>query len=164
MLELRKFLDSILSWICMFLLAFMSCLAMYQVFARYVLHNPSTISEDILSFSFVWLSLLATTLVFGKREHMEMSYFAERLGPDMHLCLQIFSEVLIMTVAVIVFFFGGLGFMGVGALQISPAFGIPMSWIYVVLPICGIMTVIYNILNILMLIRNRSVKDGKETS
>lgn len=157
----KSYLGKALGCACVVLLAFMSCLAVYQVLARYVFQAPSTMSEDILSYSFVWLSLLATALVFGERDHMRMSFISDKASGDMALCLSVFGELLIMAVAVIVFLFGGKGFMGVGAMQMSPTLGISMDWVYSILPISGVLIVLYNILNIAELVR-RGKEPGKE--
>lgn len=164
MRKLKTVLNKALGCVCALLLAFMSCLTIYQVVARYVLRDPSTVSEDILSYSFVWLSLLAATLVFGEREHMRMSFISDRVKGDAAVCLAVFSELLVMAVAVIVFLFGGYGFMGVGALQMSPTLGIGMNLVYSVLPFCGVLIVLYNIINIVQLVREGDRAKKEEAS
>ena len=42
---LRKGLDKVLEFICCILLALMTILVTWQVVSRYVLNNPSTITE-----------------------------------------------------------------------------------------------------------------------
>lgn len=163
MRTVKKYLSKTLGCACALLLAFMSCVAVYQVVARYVLRNPSTISEDVLSYSFVWLSLLATALVFGERDHMRMSFLSDRAKGDMGVCLAVFSELLVMAVAVIVFLFGGKGFMGVGAMQVSPTLGITMDLVYAILPVSGVLIVAYAILNIAELIRYGVGESKEET-
>lgn len=164
MRNLKTILDKVLGCVCALLLAFMACLAVYQVVARYILRNPSTVSEDILSYSFVWLSLLAATLVFGERGHMRMSFIADKAKGDSGVCLAVFSELLVMAVAIIVFLLGGSGFMGVGALQTSPTLGIGMNLVYSVLPTCGVLIVIYNILNIAVLLHGGDRRSKEEAS
>lgn len=155
-------LNQALSAICAFMLAFMTFIATYQVFARYVLNSPSTMSEDILSYSFVWTSLLATALVFGERDHMNLTFLLEKTKPLVQLFLSLFSEVLIVIIAVVVFIFGGKGFMNVGSMQISPTLGITMNLIYMILPISGILIIIYNIINIVELIMQYKMKKEGE--
>ena len=155
-------LNQALSAICAFMLAFMTIVATYQVFARYVLKSPSTMSEDILSYSFVWTSLLATALVFGERDHMNLTFLVDKTKPLVQLILSLFSEVLIVIIAVVVFLFGGKGFMSVGAMQISPTLGITMDLIYMILPISGILIIIYNIINIVELIMQYKMKKEVE--
>lgn len=156
----KKYMNRVLGAACAVLLAFMSFLTCYQVFMRYVVKNPSTMSEDILSYSFVWVSLMATALVFGERDHMNLTFFLDKMSPIIKIVLQILSEVLIMLVAVVVFVFGGNKFMDVGALQVSPTLGITMNLVYSILPICGIIIAVYSIINVIELACG--YKDGKE--
>ena len=36
--------------------------------------SPSTVSEELLTYSFTWMALLSSALVFGKRDHMRMGF------------------------------------------------------------------------------------------
>lgn len=158
----KNIMDKVLSGVCAALLSFMTLLATYQVITRYVFSSPSTISEDLLSYSFVWVSLLGTALVFGQKDHMKLSIFSDKFTGIKLFALSIFTELLIMTIAVIVFLFGGTQVVGVGAIQISPTLNISMEWIYIVLPISGVLIVVYNVINIIQLIQRftESKKEG----
>ncbi len=152
--KVKSMMDKILAAMCAFLLGFMTILTGYQVFMRYVVKNPSTMSEDMLSFSFVWVSLLGSALVFGQKDHMKLSLFSDKVKGKGQVALSIFSELLIMIIVISVFLFGGKKFMEVGALQLSPTLNISMDWIYVILPISGILIVVYNVINIVQIIQN----------
>ncbi|GGA20382.1 TRAP transporter small permease [Psychrobacillus lasiicapitis] len=160
--KVKRIMDKVLSAACAALLSFMTLLATYQVISRYVFSSPSTMSEDLLSYSFVWVSLLGTALVFGQKDHMNLSILSDRLVGVNKFVLSIFTELLIMFIAIIVFLFGGTQVVGVGAIQISPTLNISMDWIYIVLPISGVLIVIYNCINIIQLIQqfNESKKEG----
>lgn len=151
--KFRRILDQVLSAVCAGLLAFMTLLTIYQVTMRYVLKSPSTMSEDMLSYSFVWVSLLGTALVFGQKDHMRLSFFSDKVKGKGQLALSIFSELLILVVAIIVFLIGGKAVMGVGALQMSPTLKIYMDWIYMIIPISGVLIVVYSLLNVGQLIQ-----------
>ncbi|WP_243009139.1 TRAP transporter small permease [Clostridium sp. AM58-1XD] len=159
--KIKEILNKSLEAVCAALLAFMSLLTVYQVFMRYVVKNPSTMSEDILSYSFVWLSLLAAALVFGERDHMSLTFFVDQTKPKIQLFLSVFSEVLILLVAALVFLFGGKGFMLVGAMQLSPTLSITMDWIYVILPVSGVLIILYSIINIAELVSSRERGERK---
>ncbi|QUG40633.1 TRAP transporter small permease [Psychrobacillus sp. INOP01] len=158
----KNIMDKVLSGACAALLSFMTLLATYQVITRYVFSSPSTMSEDLLSYSFVWVSLLGTALVFGQKDHMKLSIFSDKFKGIKLFALSIFTELLIMSIAVIVFLFGGTQVVGVGAIQMSPTLNISMEWIYVVLPISGVLIVAYNIINIIQLVQRftESKKEG----
>ena len=89
MKQAKQILDKILCVICAVLMAFMSILVVYQVFTRYVLNNPSTFSEDLLTYAFVWMSLLSTALVFGEQDHMKLSILADKVNGKGQIILSI---------------------------------------------------------------------------
>lgn len=164
MRQIKHCLDKILSAVCAALMAFMSVLVVYQVFTRYVLNNPSTFSEDLLTYVFVWMSLFSTALVFGEREHMSLSIFSDRLKGKYRIFLSVATELIIMVITYIVFINGGRAFMNVGATQISPTLHIPMICVYAIMPVCGIIIIVYCILNMGLLVsRIPALKGGDES-
>lgn len=60
--------------------AFMVIIGTYQILVRYIFNSPSTVSEELLTYSFTWMSLFAAAYVFGKREHMRMGFLADKLN------------------------------------------------------------------------------------
>lgn len=160
--RVKGLMDKILSAVCALLLLFMTALATYQVASRYIFKNPSTMSEDLLSYSFVWVSLLGTALVFGQKDHMSLTLFSDKFTGKGKLALSVFTELLIISTAVVVFLFGGRIFMGVGALQMSPTLNIQMNWVYVILPVTGLLIIIYNIINIIHSIQEYTLSDKEE--
>lgn len=158
MKNFKNKLDHVLSAVCAILLAFMTLLTIFQVFMRYVLENPSTVSEDLLGFSFVWVSLLGAALVFGQGDHIKITLVTDRLKGFGELILKIFVELLIMIISVAVFIIGGKYLMEVGAVQYSPTLGIRMHWIYIVLPLSGLLIVFYNIVTIMTEIQSYKIQ------
>ncbi len=148
MKQAKQILDKILCVICAVLMAFMSILVVYQVFTRYVLNNPSTFSEDLLTYAFVWMSLLSTALVFGEQDHMKLSILADKVKGKSQIILSIVTELIILVITYIIFLNGGKSFMNVGAMQVSPTLHIRMVYVYAILPAAGVLIVIYCILNI----------------
>lgn len=149
--KLRNVLNKTIETICMALLAFMVVLATWQIITRYVLNNPSTVSEDLLIYSFVWMALLGSAYVFGKKDHMTMVFFRQKLdkkSPKAKLGLSIMTELVVLVFSTLVLVFGGIQISNLAMGQISPALGIPMGYIYLALPLSGIITIIYNILNL----------------
>ena len=48
---IRKWLDKIVGTICIFLFALMVVVGSYQIITRFIFNNPSTISEELLTYS-----------------------------------------------------------------------------------------------------------------
>lgn len=162
MIKIKQIMDKVLSAVCAVLLAFMSILVGYQVFTRYVLNNPSTFSEDLLTYAFVWMSLLGTALVFGQSDHMRLAIFVDKIKGKGQVALTVITELIILVITVIIFWNGGNAFMNIGATQLSPTLGIYMYYIYAILPLTGILIIAYCILNIGMALTQLRKVRGEE--
>lgn len=146
--KLREGLDKLILLICVALFMFMTAVGTYQISARYILKDPSTISEELISYSFAWMSMFAASYVFGKRDHMRMVFFVEKFSKKEQLYIGILSEIVILLFAFGVLVCGGKAITELTMTQISPALRISMGYVYSVLPTCGVITSIYSILNI----------------
>ena len=161
---LRKRLDKVLEFICCTLLALMTILVTWQVVSRYVLNNPSTVTEELVLFSFVWMGLLGGAYLFGKNEHMAMTFLFDKLSEKNQIKVRIFFELVIMAFAVFILVFGGWNMSKLSMGQLSSSLQIPMGYIYLALPLSGITTMIYNALNISDIIKELSGDKYKQGS
>lgn len=148
MKNLRNVLDRLIIGICVFLFMLMTVVGTYQITVRYIFRSPSTVSEEIISYAFAWMSMFAATYVFGKRDHMRMVFFVERLSKKMQINLALLSELVILIFSVSVLIFGGEFITQLSMTQMSPALRISMGYVYSVLPTCGVVISIYSLLNI----------------
>ncbi|HIT90245.1 MAG TPA: TRAP transporter small permease [Candidatus Merdenecus merdavium] len=147
--KVRKGLDTVVSGICIFLFAAMVVVGSYQIITRFIFNNPSTISEELLTYTFAWMAMFSSALVFGKRDHMRMSFIVDKLPTSKRKVLEIVIEALIVAFAAIVLIYGGFNIMGLTMTQKTASLGIMMGVVYSVIPICGILITIYGILNII---------------
>ena len=146
--KVKSILNKILEISCMSIIVLMVGLALWQVISRYLLNKPSVTSEELLIYCFVWVSLLGAAYVFGKRDHMAMSFFVEKLSPAKNNVTKIISEVSVLIFAASVLVYGGVEITKLAMGQVSPALGVPMGYIYTVIPLSGIITIIYSVINL----------------
>lgn len=66
------------------IMGFMVIVAIWQVFTRYVLNSPSTISEELLRYSLIWVSMLGAAYAFGNKKHIAIEFIIEKLSPKKH--------------------------------------------------------------------------------
>ena len=161
---IKKILDRILIYICIICCACMVLLVSYQVASRFILGDPSAISEDAARIFFVWMGLFASALLYGEKGHMNISYVPEKLGPVVGQLLSILSEICTFAMAMWVLTYGGyivtMNAMG----QVNSA----MTWlrvgvIYSVIPISGCFVLYYAIYNILSSIQKiAQAKNGAQ--
>ena len=153
MKKLRAVLNRVLSILCAAVFSFMTVLAIYQVVMRYVFSKPSSFSEELLTYCFVWMGMLAAALIFGERDHMRLSFFAGKLKGKAVIWLDIATELLILVFAAVVLIRGGIAITTLTMNQVTASLpGVHMGHVYTIMPISGVLTVIYNILNLADLI------------
>lgn len=160
--SLRKGMNWVLSTACFLIFAFMVCLGTYQIVTRYFFGAPSTISEELLTYSFTWMALLASAYVFGKRDHMRMGFLADKVTGKARVALEVAIELLIIAFAVIVLIFGGISIMNLTMTQVTASLGIQMGIVYTVVPLTGGLIVMYGVMNIVDLIRGEESQDHRE--
>lgn len=147
---IKKICDRILIYICIICCAAMVLLVTWQVTSRFVLGDPSAISEEAARIAFVWMGLFASALLYGEKGHMNISFLPDHFGVVGHELLIIFSEICTFVMAVWVLVYGGYIVSGNAMGQVNSA----MTWlkvgvIYSVIPISGAFVVFYAVYNIL---------------
>lgn len=158
----RKAIDNVLSSACAIIFAAMVVIGTYQIITRFIFKNPSTISEELLTYSFTWMALLATPFVFGKRDHMRMGFMADKLNEAGRKVLAIVAELLIILLSGCVMIYGGFNIMKLTMTQSTASLGIPMGVVYTIIPVSGILILIYSILNIIDLAAGYAKAPGGE--
>ena len=76
---MRAKIDTILEKLVLFILALMLLSVVWQVFSRFILRNPSTITDEISSFSLIWLGLLGAAYATGKHLHLAIDLIPEKV-------------------------------------------------------------------------------------
>ena len=147
--KIRKGMNLVVSTICIVLFAVMVIVGTYQIITRFVFNSPSTVSEELLTYTFAWMAIFSSAYVFGKRDHMRMTFVADKLPKEQRKILEIVIELLIIAFAVIVLIYGGFTIMGLTMTQKTASLGVMMGVIYAVVPICGILIAIYGVLNVI---------------
>ena len=149
MKTLRKILNwslSVLSGGSFLAMVILTC---WQVFTRYILKNPSSWSEEMVSYLFAWMSLFGASIVVGERGHMNIPIVVERMGQKGRMFFSIFAEIIALLFAGVILLYGGIQITNLAMGQMTSALGVPIGIFYVVLPISGALNIIYTILNII---------------
>lgn len=152
---LRHGMDLALGWVNVILFAFMVVVGSYQILVRYLFNKPSTVSEELLTYAFTWMALFAAAYVFGKREHMRMGFLADKLTGGGKRILDVVIEGIVCLFAAVVMVYGGIQITALTMTQRTASLGIPMGYVYIVVPICGILIIIYGLLNMLDLMEGK---------
>ena len=103
--------------------------------------------------------MFATAYVFGKRDHMRMTFVVDKLAPAQRKVLEIVLEILVIAFAAIVLIYGGFNIMGLTMTQKTASLGVMMGQVYAVVPISGILIAVYGILNVVDLCKGYERKE-----
>lgn len=126
-------------------------LTCWQVFTRYILGRPSSWSEELVSYLFAWMALFGASLVVGERGHMNIPLLVEKSTPNVRKGLSILAEMIAALFAGIILVFGGIQITDLAMAQMTSALGVPVGLFYIVLPLSGILNIVYCILNIVQI-------------
>lgn len=144
---LRKIMDKSIMTFCVFLFMMMTVVGTYQIVTRYFFNSPSTISEELITYSFTWLAILSASYVFGQRGHLCMSFVYSKFTGAKRVFLDMFSEALVILTAVFLLIYGGYIIAAQNMTQLTASLGVNMGFMYAVLPISGVIILLYGILN-----------------
>lgn len=140
---IMKFLGSVI----IFLFAAMTLIGTYQIVTRYFFNRPSTISEELLTYSFTWMSLLASAYVFGKKDHMRIGFLADKITGSVKKYLEFSIELLAFVFAGVVMVYGGSSITKLTMIQTTASLRIPMGYVYVIVPVTGVLIMVFSIMN-----------------
>ena len=148
MRQIRKLLNMILNVLAGGSFIVMTVLTCWQVFTRYVLENPSSWSEELVSYLFAWMALLGASLVVGERGHMNIPLLVEKVSLPTRKVLCVFAELVAALFAAVILVYGGMEITNLAMGQMTSSLGVAIGVFYVVLPLSGVLNIIYCIINI----------------
>ncbi|WP_083400005.1 TRAP transporter large permease subunit [Vibrio barjaei] len=133
------------------ILGIMSVLIIYQVFTRYVLNDPSGLSQEMLIYLMIWLSFIGSSICFSKGFHLSLPIIYDALSERHQKWLTIFSALLTVLLAAIIIY-GGYNAMQKNAAFTSPMLQISMSVLQSILVLSGVFFVLMQLKRVIELV------------
>jgi TRAP-type C4-dicarboxylate transport system permease small subunit len=141
---LKRVLSNVAEWVCMVLMVVLSIDLFLGVFSRYVMVRTFTWYDEIARGCFVWLTFLGAAVGVKRHAHFRLHIVVDRLSPRLRQ-----ATVLLFPLVVIIFagvlIQQGLVFLELGKFQQTPVMGLPKTWIYVAIPIGGVLMILYSL-------------------
>ncbi len=131
---------------------------LWQVFSRYILNSPSSFTDELAGYLLIWVSLLGAAYVAGKKEHLAIDLLLQKSSPVRRRVLEIVIRSLIMCFALTVLVTGGIWlvytrfYLGVT----SAALQLPLGYVYIALPLSGLIITFYSVHHLIDIIKKRS--------
>ncbi|PSL41566.1 TRAP-type C4-dicarboxylate transport system permease small subunit [Planomicrobium soli] len=145
---MRKIVDRITAFLTCSLMVAMVLVACWQVFTRFVLNSPSTVTEEFLRYALVWLTMLGAAYTYGLKKHLAIVFVARKLPEKIQRILDFVVEAIIIVFIVSVLLFGGTQTYRSAMGQVSSALGMPMQYLYLSVVVAGVLFIFYAFIHI----------------
>jgi len=142
-----KPVDTLLRYTLIVLMSLIVLDVSWQVITRFVLPTPSSYTEELARFLLIWISLLGAAYAYAHRLHLGIELLAGRLSGRGKHWLAITGYALSGLFALLALVIGGtqLTLLTMELKQVSGALGLPMAYVYCVLPISGALMVLFSL-------------------
>jgi TRAP-type C4-dicarboxylate transport system permease small subunit len=148
-MTLRERIDKVIEIVLVAIMSILVIDVLWQVFSRYVLAAPSSFTDELAGFLLIWVGLLGAAYVAGKNEHLAIDLMLQKLKGVKRRRLQNFINAIVGVFALFVMVIGGTWlvytrfYLGVK----SAALALPLGYVYLILPVSGILIIYYVIDN-----------------
>lgn len=115
-----------------------------QVLTRYVFRTPIASSEEMSRIFFIWISFLGAAMVMKENEHIRLDVVKEYLGSRGSLILELFIQLIILIFNTVMVT-QGIYLMSITTRQVTSVTRIPMSYIYLIIPLSFGIMLIYGV-------------------
>lgn len=146
-----RLLDKLLKVLVTTCMALMVVVVTWQVVSRYALGDPSQWTEEVARMLLIWVGLLGGVYAYREKAHLGLDLLHQKVGVVGKRRLDIITDIScgLFALAVLVVGGGSLVQLTWELEQTTAALGIPMAWVYAVLPLSGVLIVFYSITSLL---------------
>ncbi len=151
MQNLTKWIDIILRQFLIILMALLVLTVSWQVFTRFILRDPSSYTEELARFLLIWIGLLGAAYALRTKAHLGIDILLQRSQGTQRKAVEVVVYGFIILFSFFIMILGGYRLVSITLQlnQVSAAMDIKMGYIYLVLPISGILMIFYSIVFIL---------------
>ena len=144
-MTIRSKIEKLLEKFLVLIMGLLVLDVLWQVASRYILSSPSSFTDELAGFLLIWVSIFGATYVAGKKEHLAIDLFVQRSGPERRKFLELFISACIILFSFFILVIGGTWLVYTRfALEVkSAALEIPLGYVYIVLPISGLLIIFF---------------------
>jgi TRAP-type C4-dicarboxylate transport system permease small subunit len=144
-MKLREKIDKILSNVLIIIMGIMVINVLWQVFTRFVVGVPSSFTDELARYLMIWIGILGAAYVSGRNMHVAIDVLPTRASPENQKKIMRVVYIIIILFSITALVIGGSRLVYISYLlgQSSPALQIPLAFVYMVIPISGILIIYY---------------------
>jgi TRAP-type C4-dicarboxylate transport system permease small subunit len=139
--ELKRRVDHALETALAALMTAMVLVVLWQVATRYLLRDPSSVSEELARFGLMWLGLVGASYGFGQKAHLAIDLAPRGRAFEWIVA----ASVAAFAVAVLVVGGARLVAATLALGQTSAALRFERGYVYLALPLSGLLILFYTV-------------------
>jgi TRAP-type C4-dicarboxylate transport system permease small subunit len=145
--RVARILDVVLQNVLIVLMVALVAAVSWQVISRYVFASPSSWTEEVARFLMIWIGLLGAAHAFRTRAHLGLDLLPKKLTGRSAETLKLFTLVVVVLFSVTVLIIGGGKLVALTweLRQYSAVLGMPIAFVYSVIPTAGLLICLYAI-------------------
>ncbi len=145
MMPSARMVDRALGWVVVVLMGVAVLNVLWQVFTRFVLANPSSFTDELARYLLIWIGLLGASYAAGQQMHLAIDLLPTKLTGRPRFYLGALIEACIFLFALSVLVIGGIYLVALTLTlgQTSAALHVPLGYVYLALPLSGLLMMFY---------------------
>jgi TRAP-type transport system small permease protein len=140
-----KVLDRLLKYLLTFLVGLFTVSVFLQVLIRFVFKYPLPWTEEVSRIAFVYTIFIGATVAVRQKAHLNVDFLLVVLPPKVSRTVKLAGTALVAVFLIFVTW-QGIVFVRATGVQVTPVMQVPFRYLYLVLPTCGGLMLLYLIL------------------
>ena len=128
-----------------FLVVAMVVSVTWQVLSRYLFVVPAAWTEELARFLLIWIGMLGAAYAYRTRSHLGLDLLPAKLTGNRKVALNILTHLVCLLFAAAVLVTGGSSLVAMTweLKQYSAAMGVPIAYVYSVIPVSGVLICVF---------------------
>ena len=147
MQKITNILDTVLKNILIILMVALVSAVSWQVISRYGFTSPSSWTEEVARFLLIWIGVLGAAWAVRTGVHLGLDVLPRKLTGTSATALKLFTLLVVVGFSVSVLIIGGGSLVALTweLKQYSAVLGLPIAFVYSVIPSAGVLICFYAI-------------------
>ncbi len=155
--------ERLLGWLITAVFIFFVLITFGQVVMRYLFANSLGWIDEASRYGFIWMVFLAAAIAARHGTHMAITLLEEVVGQTGRKALLVVADLGLVAFAALVGI-GGWQLMQLNWTSLSPATGIPIAWVQLILPVFGALTALFALDHLVRVLRGTAGAPHAETA
>lgn len=144
--------DQAVRKLCLGLLSLLLAVVVLNVVMRYVFDNSLVWANELSRYLMVWFALLMTAALINTDDHLNVTLVYEKFTLRTRYWIQIVMMLMYVVIGLMWTIFGLNYTLTAGLRAEAPALNFQLIWVYIVIPISGVLVIAFSLARLLRLV------------